>query len=109
MGIFNNIGNFGKKVSEYNKMKSEARFEKLKAKAADAEIAEKKLKEELRLREKIDKANAAKRKLQEKKLKPYKDAFKKLEKGFDKFEKNRKAAAKKKPAKKQERYLEFKL
>jgi len=44
---FTNIGNFGKKISEFNAQRREKNMEKLRMKAQTAEVENKKLEEEM--------------------------------------------------------------
>jgi len=52
---FTNIGNFGKKISEFNAQRREKNMEKLRMKAQTAEVENKKLEEEMVLRKSLEK------------------------------------------------------
>lgn len=78
MGIFSNIGNFGRKVSDLNEQRKEKQFDKLKDKALKADMETKKLQEEQKLRNKIKKRDQLKSKLRDDKKKNFEQRLNKF-------------------------------
>lgn len=88
--VFKNIGNFGKKLSEYNEGRREKNMEKLRLKAQKAEADNKRLEEEKLLRKSLDKNAALKKEVKEQKTAKLKSALEGFNKLGEKFEKNSK-------------------
>lgn len=87
MGIFNNIGNFGRKVSEFNAERREKNLVKLRTKAQEADVENKKIEEEIALRKQLAKNTALKKDLSDQKLAKVKGIAQKFSELGDKFEK----------------------
>ncbi len=83
---FTNIGNFGKKISEFNAQRREKNMEKLRMKAQTAEVENKKLEEEMVLRKSLEKNAGLKKQVKEQKLAKVKGVIEKLNKAGNKFE-----------------------
>lgn len=90
MGIFNNIGNFGKKLSEFNEERRDKNLEKLRTKAQNAEKDNQRLEEEKLLRKTIEKHNQLKKEVNEQKTAKVRGVIDKLNQLGDKFEKKSK-------------------
>ena len=68
---FTNIGNFGRKLSEFNNKQREKKLNNLKVKTVAAKLEDKKIKEELELRKDIEQHKILKKKLNEEKMKKF--------------------------------------
>lgn len=85
--VFKNIGNFGKRVSEYNAQRREKNMERLRVKSQKAEEDNKRLEEELVLRKSIEKNSKLKKEVKEQKTAKPKEGLERFNKIGSKFEK----------------------
>lgn len=88
MGIFNNIGNFGKKVSEYNAQRRDKNLEKLRVKSQSAEVENKKLQEEMQLRKSLEKNKQLKKQVSEQKTAKFRSVIERLNQSSEKHANN---------------------
>lgn len=90
---FTNIGNFGKKISEFNAERREKNMEKLRTKAKNAETDNARLQEEMQLRKSIEMNNQLKKQVNEQKMAKVKgviEGFNKLGEKFENKDKSKK-------------------
>ena len=78
--VIRNIGNFGRKVSEYNAQRRDRNLEKLRVKAANAEEEKKKLEEAKKLKGQVQETKDIKKEMNKEKLQKAKDAVGQLKK-----------------------------
>lgn len=83
---FTNIGNFGRKISEFNAERKEKNRDKLRVKAQNAEIENVKLQEEKELRKSLEKNAQLKKEVNEQKMAKVKGVVEGFNKLGNKFE-----------------------
>lgn len=84
---FKNIGNFARKVSEFNAQRRDKNLEKMRLKAQSAEIENKKIQEEMQLRKALNKNKELKRGLAEAKREPLKKIVERFSNAANNLEK----------------------